>query len=127
MNKIILKFKFLSETSVSLELIYVDDVVLAKDGNIFISFYNTDDNFLIYSSNNSNLAYTYNALKLPSFNEYKPCEKVEMKFSSNAVMKSWLKKLFRTLHKWDNLKEWRTQNNTFVNKKVIMQKDFWIL
>lgn len=126
MNKIILKFKFLDELTLQLMLVYVDDTVLAKNGNVFISYYDTDENFLIYSANNSKSAYTSNALKLPSLNEYKPNEPLELKFKSNSEMKSWLRKLYRTLHNWHKLPDWNKKNKG-VNNKVLLQNDFWIL
>ena len=128
MNKIILKFSFLDELTLNIMLVYVDDIVLAKEGNIFISYYDTDQNFLIYSANNSKVAYTPNALKLPSFNEYKPCEVIELKFKSNNEMKTWLKKLYVTLHNWYKLPDWNKKNKGIsFNTKVKLQNDFWIL
>lgn len=128
MNKIILKFKFLSDKSVSICLVYVDDVVLAKEGNVFISHYDTDENFIIYSTNNSNFAYTVNALKLPSLNRYEACETLEMNFKSNEEMKTWMKKLYKTLHRWDKLPEFQKRfRNVNINNKVKMENDFWIL
>lgn len=126
MNRIILKFKFIDELTLSIMLVYVDDVVLAKEGDIFISYYDIDENFLIYSSNNSKFTWTSNSLKLPCLNEYVPCQNIDLSFKTNNEMKKWLKCLYRTLHNWYMLPNWNNKNNNFTNK-VLLQNDFWIL
>lgn len=128
MNKIILKFNFLDNITLNITLIYVNDIILAKDSDVFVSYYDTDENFLIYSANNSKMSYTSNALKLPSLNEYEPCQNIEIKFKTNDEMKRWLKKLYRVLHKWDKLPNWdKIRNISNFNNRVLLNNEFWIL
>ena len=127
MNKIILRVKLKTETSATIELIYVDSRLMAKTGSAFICYYNKLERFMIYSTNNDGLNYTETALKLPSVNKYKPCQKIEIEFNTETQLKKWLLGLYYTLHRLEeNLMELKFCDDRGSNK-VILDKNFWIL
>jgi len=130
MNKIILKVEVTSKTTADVTLLYVDNSVLAFNNNVFISYYDLDENFVIYSTNNDKMSFTRTAFKLPCLSKYVPNEKIEISFQYKEELHKWLKQLYRTLHKW-NLKapEFKKINeqDSLLLTKMKITNDFWIL
>lgn len=130
MNKLILKIELVSNLSADITLIYVDSVVLAQDKKNFISYYDIDENFIIYSTNNDNMNFTEHALKLPSLNRYTPNQKLNIYFKKEKDLELWLKRFYRTLHKWNyKSPEFKDSinNGGLKPNRVNISNDFWIL
>ena len=70
MNRIILKIDIKSLTTFDLKIIFVDKRVLARDTKPFINYFDVDENFIIYSTNNDDISFTENAFKLPSLKKF---------------------------------------------------------
>lgn len=130
MNRIILKIDIKSLTTFDLKIIFVDKRVLARDTKPFINYFDVDENFIIYSTNNDDISFTENAFKLPSLKNFDFNKSKNFDFKSEDDMKKWLKKLYRTLHKWNtnsDIFKLENQNIDYPEKINLYNTGYWVL
>jgi hypothetical protein len=126
MNRIVLKIKLLSEKSLELTLVYVDERLLTQGVNM-VYFNNNDYEFILYSKNKLKIGDTF--LRLPSKEHYESNMKIEFTFISENKMYIWLKDLHKTLiecnHNFTPFKKDPQYHNRL--KKVILNGEYWII
>jgi hypothetical protein len=126
MNRIVLKLNFLPNNGLKLDLFHLDRRFLSNQSS-FVSFYDSDYEFMIYSR--KKLMITPNTLRLPDAENYKDSQSVTYNFKTEKERYFYLKSLNKCLHEWNN------RYSDFVgqkdynkrNKNLIMSGEFWVI
>jgi len=127
MNKIILKIEFINTKAFFMTFLYVDKRLLSKGLNDIVHFYNSECDFIIYSS--KNIKQGDNFLRLPDRDKYEKNVPHRFNFLCESEMYVWLKLFHRTLDELNNKYTPFVKDPNFDKRsdKVMLSGEYWIV
>lgn len=126
MKRIVLKVHLLKDNGLKIKLYHLDKRFLTNKKST--NFYHNDNfTFIIYS--NKKMFLSHNSFRVPDEENYKNEQEYTHYFISEKERYEYLKKLYNTLHKWnDDYLEFRKSNDhNKRNKKMILSGEFWVI